>query len=67
MRIVDPDNPLLRNAVRDWEQGEYNNNRNVKITPNEIKVRKCFFFVLVLNANYMISKNIIYFNLIFEN
>lgn len=48
IRIVDPENPVLHNAVRDWEVGELNSGRYFKAATNRIRVR---YTVLSTNNN----------------
>lgn len=39
LRIIDPDSSALHHAVRDWEVGELNQNKFVRISPHKVKVR----------------------------
>lgn len=38
IRIVDPENPLLHHAIRDWEVGELNSGRFYRTSTSKIKV-----------------------------
>lgn len=38
VRLLDPDSPILNNAVLDWIQGESNTNNYITISPLKVKV-----------------------------
>lgn len=38
VRIIDPENPALHNAVRDWEVGELNENKHIEMPPTKVRV-----------------------------